>query len=238
MRTTSTAVTAALLCVVTGAALAGCSDDAAPPEPSAAELLDRANDTMNALASVTVEWTHTGNVTGARQTGRMTTDLKDRCVSRMTGTNSGTYEQIRIGDTLYARFDRASLKGPDKESTSPRTARPGKPDLWLRTPVDKKKADDARTACTREFASFGTAVKGGRTKVGDAPAVPLVVTDKADEGGTYTFYVATEGEPYILKVDYEGPVYRTTTTFSAFDRPLDVRHPADADVLVAGPADD
>lgn len=238
MRTTSTVVTAVLLCVVTGAALAGCSDDAAPPEPSAGELLDRANDTMNALTSVTVDWTHTGNVTGARQDGRMTTDLKDRCASRVTRTNSGTYEEIRIGGTLYARVDRASLKGPDKEAAGPRTVRPGKPDLWLKTPVDNKKAGGESTSCTREFASFGTAVKGKRTKVGDTPAVPLVVTDKADEGGTYTFYVATEGEPYILKVDYEGPVYRTTTTFSAFDRPLDVRHPADADVLVAGPADD
>ncbi|MEW1905605.1 MULTISPECIES: hypothetical protein [unclassified Streptomyces] len=238
MRTTSTVVTAALLCVVTGAALAGCSDDAAPPEPSAGELLDRANETMKALTSVTVDWTHTGVATGARQTGRMTTDLKDTCTSRVTWTNSGTYEQIRLGDTAYARVDRASLKGPERETTSPRTARPGKPDLWRKAPVDKETAEDGPTACTREFASFGTAVKGGRTKVGDTPAVPLVVNDKAEEGGTYTFYVATEGEPYILKVDYKGPTHRTTTTFSAFDRPLDVRPPADADVLVAAPAGD
>ncbi|MGA4945692.1 hypothetical protein [Streptomyces cinereoruber] len=210
MRTASTAVTTALLCAVTGAALAGCSDGAVPPEPSAAELLDRANDTMKALTSVTVDWTYTGTAgAGGGQSGHMTTDLKDTCATRLTWADVGTYEQIRIGDTAYARSERAGKR-------------------WTRTPVDKETAELGPTSCTQEFASFGTATKGEPTEVGGTPAIPLVVTDKADKGGTYTFHVATEGKPYILKVDYKGPEHRTTTTYSAFDRPLDVRPPAAA----------
>lgn len=53
-----------------------------------------------------------------------------------------------------------------------------------------------------------------------------MVTDKAEKSGTYAFYVATEGEPCILKTVYKGADLDTTTTFSAFDKPLDVRPPA------------
>ncbi|MFI9585369.1 hypothetical protein ACIHCQ_26735 [Streptomyces sp. NPDC052236] len=84
-----------------------------------------------------------------------------------------------------------------------------------------------------DVASFGVATKGEPTKVNGSPAIPLVVTDEADKGGSYTFYVATEGKPYILKVVYKGAEYRSTTSFSAFDKPLDVRPPAKADVLDA-----
>lgn len=60
------------------------------------------------------------------------------------------------------------------------------------------------------------------------------MTDKEDKGGTYAFYVATEGKPYILKVVYKGTEYRTTTSYSAFDEPLGVRAPAETEVLDAG----
>ncbi|MFE0652655.1 hypothetical protein ACFVZH_29180 [Streptomyces sp. NPDC059534] len=58
-----------------------------------------------------------------------------------------------------------------------------------------------------------------------------MVTDEADQGGRYTFYVATEGKPYILKVVYKGAGRQSTTSYSAFDEPLDVRPPAEADIL-------
>ncbi|MFC8291178.1 hypothetical protein ACFUJ0_13720 [Streptomyces sp. NPDC057242] len=218
-------MTTALLCAVTGAALAGCSDGAAPPEPSAAELLDRANDTMKALTSVTVDWTYTGTATGAGgdQSGHMTTDLKDTCAIRLTRSGTGTYEQIRLGDTAYARS-----KGTSPKGAAAKAAGAGAGKHWTTFPVDKETAEPGPTSCTQEFASFGTATKGEPTEVGGTPAIRLVVTDKADKGGTYTFHVATEGRPYILKVDYKGPEHRTTTTYSAFDRPLDVRPPAAA----------
>lgn len=65
-----------------------------------------------------------------------------------------------------------------------------------------------------------------------------MVSDKADKEGTYTFYVATEGKPYILKVTYKGTGYQSTTLFGDFDRPVDVRPPAKADVLDASASDD
>lgn len=53
------------------------------------------------------------------------------------------------------------------------------------------------------------------------------------EGGTYTFHVATEGEPHLLKVVYEGADYDTTTSFTGFDEPLDIKAPDPAEVIDA-----
>ena len=57
------------------------------------------------------------------------------------------------------------------------------------------------------------------------------MTDKAAKGEIYTFCVATRGKPYILKTVYQGGDTRTVTSFGAFNKPLDVRAPAEADVL-------
>ncbi|GGR46108.1 hypothetical protein [Streptomyces netropsis] len=105
---------------------------------------------------------------------------------------------------------------------------------WIKAPSSRAHAGDGLAECTREFTSFGVAKKGEPTKVNGTPAIPLVVTDEADKGGSYTFYVATGSKPYILKAVYKSPELHSTTSFSAFDKPLDVRPPAKADVLDAG----
>ncbi|MFI8093269.1 hypothetical protein ACIF9R_33985 [Streptomyces sp. NPDC086080] len=60
------------------------------------------------------------------------------------------------------------------------------------------------------------------------------MTDAEDKGGTYTFHVATEDKPYLLRVDYEGTDLRTTTTFSAFEKPLRIDAPDEDKVLDLG----
>ncbi|MEV4870031.1 hypothetical protein [Streptomyces syringium] len=225
----SAVVTAALACVVMGAAVVGCTDGSTTAaEPSAERMLDDANDTMNALKSVTVDGitTKTG---GAGYSSHLTTDLKGRCASRTTWDTGAGLEQVRIGATDYVRPNRAYL-----ERWSGRYATGAKDQRrWLEVPSSEAEAGDGLAECTREFTSFGVATKGEPTKVDGTPAIPLVVTDKADKGGSYTFYVATDGKPYILKVVYKGPEFHSTTSFSAFDKPLDVRPPAKADVLDA-----
>ncbi|PTH84538.1 hypothetical protein C9J60_32690 [Streptomyces sp. A244] len=48
------------------------------------------------------------------------------------------------------------------------------------------------------------------------------------------FYVAEEGEPYLLKTVYESAAQRTTTSFSGFDEPLNLRAPKPGEVLSTG----
>ncbi len=113
----------------------------------------------------------------------------------------------------------------------------GETRLWAKRPADTARPDDGLSSCTRRFDSFGTAKQAGSARVDGREARRVVVTDEADKGATYTFYVAAEGRPYLLRTVYEGPDYRTTTSFGRFDEPLDVRAPEPSEVLsVSGDA--
>jgi hypothetical protein len=90
------------------------------------------------------------------------------------------------------------------------------------------------TSCERPFDSFGTAKKGGSIRVGDTRAVEVIVTDEADKEGTYTFAIAQEGEPYLLRTVYKSAAQRTTTSSSGFDEPLNLRAPKPDEVLGTG----
>jgi hypothetical protein len=218
----------ALTCLLAGAALAGCGggDDEAAEKP-ADVMFEEANDRMGELKSLTIEITN--EVGDDTVTWRMTTDLKSRCQVSNTYSRSGTLEQIRIDETDYVRPDEAYLEtwsGKDLGST-----RPGK---WAKVPVADSEPGDGLSQCTRPFESFGTVTKGESTRIDGRKALGLKVTDPSDKEGTYTFYVATEGEPYLLKAVYkggEGGKQLTTTSFSDFDEPLDIRPPASAEVL-------
>ncbi|MGW1036539.1 LolA family protein [Streptomyces antibioticus] len=125
-------------------------------------------------------------------------------------------EQIRTGETDYVRLNRAHV---ERKNTH-----------WIKTRASDTPRKEGLTDCTRDFTSFGTVTKGKPAEVDGEWAVVLKVTE-ADDEGSFTFYIAAEGEPYIRKVVYEGPEYHSTTEFSAFDEPLNVRPPAKADVL-------
>ncbi|ELS53609.1 putative lipoprotein (Precursor) [Streptomyces viridochromogenes Tue57] len=186
-------------------------------------MLDDANDAMRELRSVTVV-ADTVRTDGDGFSSRFTTDLRSRCTSKVTWKETGaTLEQIRIGETDYVRPNRAYVEQwSGKAMNRPQNT-------WLKTPASEP--GDGLSSCTRDFTSFGTVRKGEPTEIDGTEAVELVVTDKADKGGKYTFHVATEGKPYILKVVYKGADLSTTTTYSGFDGPLDVRAPAAAQVL-------
>ncbi len=227
MRAMATVTTTAL-CLL-AAALAGCGAGGTGEDRTAGDILDEANATMRKLSSVTVDITNR-TTSGGTVTSHLVTDLDGRCRSRTTWSGGGVLEQIRLGTTDYVRPNRAYLQ---KWKKKPGVT--GEQRLWVKTPVDPASpGGDGLTSCERPFDSFGTAKKGGSTRVGDTRAVEVIVTDKADKEGTYTFYVAEEGEPYLLKTVYKSGAQRTTTSFSGFDEPLNVRAPKPGEVLSAG----
>ncbi|MFC8513818.1 hypothetical protein [Streptomyces sp. NPDC057257] len=231
MRNMPAAVTAALTCLLAGAALSGCGDGGTE-DRSAEELLDDANDTMRALKSVTVDVSSTATK-GGTVTTRLVTDLDKRCRARTSWSEGGTLEQIRIGGTDYVRPDRAYLRRWNGDTDVDTEQK-----LWIKSPVEAgQDGDKGLTSCERPFDSFGTATKGRPTRVDGKEALALTVTDEADKGGTYTFYVATQGKPYLLKTVYKGGDFHTTTSFGDFDETLDVRAPKPDEVLDADDLD-
>ncbi|MFE5398281.1 hypothetical protein ACFQ9U_27415 [Streptomyces sp. NPDC056568] len=221
MRTTTT--TAVLTSVLATVLVAGCGSSGGGSR-SADEMLEDANAAMRALKSVRIDSTSTA-AKGGTVTVRLVTDLKSRCTARSTFSQGGSIEQIRVGETDYVRPDRAYLENRRPGGLT------GEQKLWVRTSADAARPGDGLSSCTRPFASFGTAEKGRSTRVGGREAVELTVRDEAAQGGRYTFSVATEGEPHLLKVVYEGADYDTSTSFAGFDEPLDVRAPKPSEVL-------
>lgn len=220
-------MTMALACLLSGAVLTGCAAGSGDATKSATDLFDEANGTMRALRSVTVETTNT--TAHGTVTTRLSTDLKNRCKAKTSWAGNGSLEQIRIGDTDYVRPDETYL-----EKWSGRKIDALRPKQWVKEPADEAQPGDGLTKCTWTFASFGSVKKGEATRIGGRETVALHVTDKADKEGQYTFYVATEGKPYLLRVVYKGGGNDTTTSFSKFDEPFDAQPPASAGVLDAG----
>ncbi|MFJ8595255.1 hypothetical protein [Streptomyces sp. NPDC093598] len=224
------AVTTTVLCLLSSAVLAGCGAGGTGEE-SAGDILDEANARMRKLDSVTVDITNR-TTSGGTVISHLVTDLDRRCRSRTTWSGGSALEQIRLGTTDYVRPNRAYVR---KWKNNPGVTSEQK--LWVKTPVDPASSGgDGLTSCERPFDSFGTAKKGGTKHVGDKKAVALIVTDEADKEGTYTFYVADEGEPYLLKTVCRSGAQHTTTSFSGFDEPLDVRAPKPGEVLSVGGA--
>ncbi|AQS72401.1 hypothetical protein [Streptomyces pactum] len=227
MRTkTTTTASAVLTCLLAGALVAGCGGGDSGGHESADDMLEDANAAMRALKSVRVDSTSTA-AKGGTVTVRLVTDLDSRCTAKTTFSRGGTLEQIRIGETDYVRPDRAYLENRKPGDVT------GEQRLWIKKPADAAQPGDGLSSCTRPFESFGTAKKGKNTRVGDREAVELTVTDEGDKGGTYTFYVATEGKPYLLKAVYKDAEYDTATSFADFDAPLDIRPPKPAEVIDA-----
>ncbi|MFJ3673475.1 hypothetical protein ACIPSE_44205 [Streptomyces sp. NPDC090106] len=215
-----------LVCLLAGAAVSGSAGGGASAGErlSAQELLDAANETMGELRSATVVARSTGTQAGLAT--RVRTDFDDHCVRALTWEETGAVlEQIRIGETDYVRPNRAYLEDWSGKAMT------GDPKLWSRTPASEARSSDGIIGCGWPFDSFGTAVRRGTTELDGTEAVELTVTAKAYPDDTYTFFVAAEGRPYILKVVYESAEMTTTTTFSEFDEPLDIRPPSPKRVL-------
>ncbi|NUQ95633.1 MAG: hypothetical protein HOY79_03415 [Streptomyces sp.] len=222
MRNLVTAVTVAMTCVL-AAAVSGCG---AADERSADAILNDANNTMRVLKSVRVDMT-TEATKGGTVTTRFATDLHDRCRAKTIWSEGGTFEQIRIGKTDYVRPDRKYLQKWKGDKNVPSGQR-----LWVKARVDESEdRENGLVSCEQPFGSFGRATRGNTTRIDGRDALTVTVTDSADKGGTYTFYVATEGKPYLLRTVYEGTEYHTTTSFRDFDEPLDVQAPKAAEVL-------
>ncbi|MEU3296070.1 hypothetical protein ABZ722_27395 [Streptomyces longwoodensis] len=223
MRTTPTAVTAALACWIMAVAMTGCAGGSASKPVSAGQMLDDANATMRGLRSVTIDSVSrpTG---GGDRSSRLTTDLKGTCAFELTSDTGARLDQIRIDGTDYVRPNRAYLKEWDRSAVGV-----GEQGFWFRTPVSASRQGDGLAQCTHPFTSFGKVEKGGPAEVGGVAAMSLEVTDTTY--GSYTFYVATGGKPYLLKVVHKDAEVDTTTSFSAFDEPLDVHAPDEAKVL-------
>ncbi|QGV80227.1 hypothetical protein [Streptomyces ficellus] len=163
-------------------------------------------------------------------------DTKGQCAGTVTLGATGTMEILRTGGLAYLRFDEAFLRDQN-EGSSPEeteavlTMLKGR---WVKTDIDDPEAKDSLGMCELNtlLSEFETgrnaAERGEETTVNGKKALTLTEKDGAT---TYKIYVATEGEPYLLKVDVKGGDEPGTMSFLDYGKPVPAKKPAEKDIV-------
>ncbi|MFJ8031532.1 hypothetical protein [Streptomyces sp. NPDC096032] len=229
-----TKASTAALCLCVGAVTVGCADTGDPAHARTAEIrsadqiLNETDRTMKALTSVTFTTDVSTTDSGRRYSSRVTTDLEHRCRMTAVWSQGAAMEQIRIGQTDYIHPNDAYLELWGRTTVPAMRHKP-----WLKSPASAARGADNLVDCAWPFSSIakGRATLGDVTELDDKPVISVNVKEEVAEGGVYTFYIAAEGKPYLLRIDYRTPRHRAIRKFSGFNDRLAVQSPAAADVL-------
>ncbi|WP_330452476.1 MULTISPECIES: hypothetical protein [unclassified Streptomyces] len=176
---------------------------------------------------------------GEKVSAHLSSDTSGNCTGTMAIGPAGAMEIRKTGDTVYTKYDEAMLreqsKGePAEDIDAAVDMLAGK---WLKSKASEPDNKDMLELCDlnsllEDSASSDTeARKDGSTTVDGHPALRLIEKDGA---ATYTLTVATEGQPYILKIDAVGNEDPMTMTLSEFGKPVVVRKPAAKDMADIG----
>ncbi|MGW4200852.1 hypothetical protein [Streptomyces sp. NPDC004726] len=211
------------------------ADAEAFPGKTGSEIATLAIETTKKATSLTVE-TDIKLAEGPLR-GRIAMSTRGDCVGTMSPGSSGSFEILRIGKTAYMRPDEAFLR--DQVKGEPKADRDAAVALmkgrWMKANPSDPDAKGMLELCDlnvvlREVVvDRKTAIRrAGETTVGGRKALKLVETDGTS---TESLYVATEGKPYILKIEAQDDQEPGTVTFSAFDEPVQAKEPAPSEIL-------
>ncbi|GAA2585275.1 lipoprotein [Streptomyces lienomycini] len=232
----ATAVATASVCV---ALLAGCGGDSgdegeAFEGQSADDIAAKAVEATRQAKSMHVKG-DTRLEDGSTVTIDVSVDQEKNCEGTIGA--GGTEADVRHTDaTLYLRGDerywRTALK---QQPDAARKMVPELRDKWVKMP-----ANDATTAGVCDKQGFVAAMdedeserrgmkRGSTTDVNGAKALEL--TKDASGGEKLTLYVATEGEPYLLKTTTEGGKNPGSVTFGEYGETVDPEQPPAAETV-------
>lgn len=181
----------------------------------------------------------TGDVPDDTSGGTIHVDMalnkQGECAGTMGLDGQGEAELIKTGDTVYMKYDekflRAQSKDEPEESVDAAVALlAGK---WMKTSAEGSDAEDLTGFCDLGQALGGAedgdadATRGETTTIDGTPSIALKARDGDDR---FTLYVATEGEPYVLRIDSTSTTDPGSLSFSDYNEPVPVEKPA-GDVL-------
>ncbi|MGC9499472.1 hypothetical protein [Streptomyces sp. WG7] len=166
---------------------------------------------------------------GSTVTIDVSVDQEKNCQGTI-GTGEGKADVRHTDATLFLRGDAQYWRSALQQQ--PDAAQKMAPKLqgkWVKMP-----ANDAATAGVCDKQGFIAAMdedkserqgmkRGDTTEVGGEEALKL--TKKGSAGETLALYVATEGEPYILKTTTEGGENPGSVTFSDYNKPVSPEQP-------------
>ncbi|MEV0094771.1 hypothetical protein [Streptomyces sp. NPDC050738] len=224
------------LCLTAAAALTACNPFA--EEGDGGHLATQSIKANRAATSFTVK----GNVSDPKE-GDITVDLaidhKGDCKGTIALDGQGSMGLIKTGRTVYMSYDekllRAQSKGEPKKDTD--AAVKMLVGHWVKSTTSDADIKDLAAMCDIDellgtFDPTDTAAdKGEDTTVDGQKAATLTEKDGKE---TYTMHVATEGTPYLLKLNVAGGDQPTTLAFSGFNKPVGAKAPAKKDIVDLG----
>ncbi|MEV8554338.1 hypothetical protein AB0L04_31580 [Streptomyces glaucescens] len=233
-----TAFAALCLAAATTVGLTGClpGEDTADDRPkgpfaglTGGEIADRSVKATTGAPSLRLAGEVPDEESGGTIRFDVAVDKKGECAGTF-GTGEGEADLIRTGDTLYMRYDEAFLRAqsegePAEETDAVVDMMAGK---WTSTAATGPDAEGVADFCDldRLLGDAGDvksdATRGRTTTVDGTPAIVLTEKDGKD---TYTLYVATKGEPYLLRLDSTTAGERESLVFSDYGKPVAAEKP-------------
>lgn len=199
------------------------------------EIADRAVEATTGASSLRMKGDVPDDGSGGTIEIDMALNKKGECAGTMSVGGQGKADLIKVGDTVYMRYDeaflRAQSKGEKKADVDAAVALlAGK---WTKMSAKGEDAKDIAGFCDLDTVlgeaddADSDASRGQATSVNGTPAIVLHERDGKDR---YTLYVATEGKPYLLRVDSASTTDPGTLTFSEYDEPVPAQKP-NGDIL-------
>lgn len=222
-------VAAALVSALGVTALSACgSEDSGLAGKSAEEIQDETVAAMRSAKSMTLDFRQTGAADTAM---KLSVTKGGECTGTVT-TEGATAEIRRVDGTSYMKPDTKfwEMNAGSPEQAQLIEATVG--DRWVQTGTGQ---DDFASFCDLDTVLKGMDEDKGDKKdntekgdEGEVRGTPTITLITKEDGETTTVHIATEGEPYILKMDIEGGDEPGAAEFSDFNEKVDVTAPADA----------
>ncbi|WP_326702703.1 hypothetical protein [Streptomyces cyaneofuscatus] len=226
---------AAVALTVTGGAVAQADDDIA--SLTAEQIADRSRDALLGVSSLHLSARGDLDGSGDRMSVDLTLDREGNCAGGVDMGEDGSVEIVKRADDVWLKPDKAFWEThvPIGGSTF---------DPILDGRYMKAKADDPRLITVTEVCDLdtfrelitdnpdaterGTLTKGRETEVNGTPVIPVTRTQGNER---LTVDVATEGEPYPVRITVRGADEEGAVSFSGFDRPVPAETPAASETV-------
>ncbi|MFI9822972.1 hypothetical protein ACIHFC_21215 [Streptomyces sp. NPDC052013] len=199
------------------------------------EITDRALRATTGASSLRMKGDVPDEESGGTLHFDMALNKQGDCAGTLGMGDEGEAELIKTGDTLYLKYDeaflRAQSKGEPKADVDATVALlAGK---WTRMSATGADAEEIASFCDLDQV-LGDAEDGGsdatRGRTANVDGTPAIVLTERDGKDSHTFYVATEGEPYLLRIDSRSATDPGSITFTDYEKPVPADRPA-GDVL-------
>ncbi|MDI3418603.1 hypothetical protein [Streptomyces luteolus] len=147
------------------------------------------------------------------------------CAGTVSKTGLGSYEIIVKGNDVWAKLD-AQLAKSVERMAGPGASLPA--GTWLHGPSSHGLLKGLASYChTEQFRTPDTAsvklTKGAATEMNGQPAIPVILD--GGNGARVTYYVATTGEPRLLKQASTSKAV-PTLAYSDFGKPVGAKAPS------------